>query len=300
LNAERYKEQASIFLDFEGENKAILRYNSEWLSDMKFEDVISLASSFTVQDMMKRDMFRRRIVKEKPIYVHEFMYPLMQGYDSVAMNVDGEIGGNDQTFNMLAGRTLMKKSLGKNKFVISLKLLVDSVGKKMGKTEGNMVTLMDTPEDMYGKIMSWSDDLILPGFELCTHEPISSIEGMKKDMSKGENPKVFKMKLARSITTLLHSEDKAEIAEKAFKDTFSEGGIPEDIESVEVSSGSELAEVLLKKGYIDSKGDFRRLVDQGAITNLVTETKILAYDEKVVGACTLKIGKKRFIRLDVK
>ena len=146
---------------------------------MNFEDVLNLASSFTVQQMVERDMFKRRIDEGRPVYLHEFLYPLLQGYDSVAMDVDGELGGNDQTFNMLAGRTLMKQLKNKEKFVLTLKLLEDSEGKKMGKTEGNMVSLADGPDEMFGKIMSWADTLIVPGFELCTNATRVEIEEAK-------------------------------------------------------------------------------------------------------------------------
>lgn len=297
-NAEHFKEQASRFLDFEGENKAELKYNSEWLGELSFEGVLTLASSFTVQEMLKRDMFRRRLEAEKPIYIHEFLYPLMQGYDSVAMDIDGEVGGNDQTFNMLAGRTLMKKMAGKEKFVITLKLLVDPTGKKMGKTEGNMVTFTDTPEDMYGKIMSWSDELIIPGFELCTREKEEDIENIKNRMEDGDNPKEFKMKLAHAITSLLHSNEAADEAQHAFEETFSEGAIPEDVEVLKKEKGALFADILTDSGYIKSKTQYRRLVDQGAITDLLSDEKITSYEAALGDPVVLKIGKKRFVRIE--
>ena len=145
-NAKLYKTQASKILRFSGKNAAVLKYNSKWLAKLSFEDVVELAAHFTVQQMMARDMFDRRMKENKPISISEFMYPLMQGFDSVAMKTDGEIGGNDQTFNMLAGRTLMKEMHHKEKFVVTMKLLVDATGKKMGKTEGNMITLGDSAD----------------------------------------------------------------------------------------------------------------------------------------------------------
>src|SRR3989338_8564461 len=153
-NLKEYQNQASKFISFSGENPAQFKFNSEWLGEMKFKDVLEITSLVTVEQMMKRDMFARRSQEGKPTYVHELMYPLMQGYDSVAMNVDGEVGGNDQTFNMLVGRDLMKTLKNKEKFVITTKLLVDSSGGKMGKTEGNMVALDQTAEDMFGAVMS--------------------------------------------------------------------------------------------------------------------------------------------------
>ena len=177
-NLKKYKKQSEKFLKFTGANKAQFKFNSKWLSKMKFEDVLKLASNVTVDQMLKRDMFARRNEEGKPIFIHEFMYPLMQGYDSVAMNVDVEVGGNDQTFNMLMGRDLSSVLLKKDKSVIAMKLLEDNTGKKMGKTEGNMVSFEDSYLDVYGKVMSWNDSLILKGFELCTDIPMSQIKDL--------------------------------------------------------------------------------------------------------------------------
>jgi tyrosyl-tRNA synthetase len=201
-NLKLYKKQAGRFIRFSGTNAAHIKFNNDWLGKMKFADVLSLASNMTVDQMLKRDMFARRIEEEKPIYIHEFMYPLMQGYDSVAMNVDGEVGGNDQLFNMLTGRTLLKQLKNKEKFVITTKLLEDNNGKKMGKSEGNMVSLLDSPEQMYGKIMSWTDGLIIPGFELCTDYTMDQISFVKEELKKGINPRDIKMRLAYEIVLM--------------------------------------------------------------------------------------------------
>ncbi|PIP75329.1 tyrosine--tRNA ligase, partial [Candidatus Kuenenbacteria bacterium CG22_combo_CG10-13_8_21_14_all_39_9] len=152
-NCKNYQAQASKILNFSGKNPVQLKYNSEWLSKLTFKDTLELLTNFTVQRILERDLFEQRIKSGNPLYLHEFMYPVMQAYDSVAMNVDGEIGGNDQTFNMLAGRDLMAKMKNKEKFVLTIKLLEDPSGKKMGKTEGNMITLNDSPKNMFGKIM---------------------------------------------------------------------------------------------------------------------------------------------------
>ncbi|MDP2812809.1 MAG: tyrosine--tRNA ligase, partial [bacterium] len=172
-NAKDYKKQAATILDFKGTNKVELKYNSAWHKKTNFSEVMKLSSNFTVQQLLERDMFQERIKAEKPIHLHEFMYPVLQAYDSVAMDVDGEVGGNDQTFNMLSGRTLMKLMTGKEKFVITTKLLVDPSGKKMGKTEGNMLALNDSAKDMFGKVMSWTDGMIVEAYELCTRLPMS-------------------------------------------------------------------------------------------------------------------------------
>lgn len=301
-NCKLYKEQASAFLDFDGENPAEFVFNSQWLDRLTFGDVIDLASHMTVDQMMKRDMFQRRQEEGKPIYIHEFMYPLMQGYDSVAMNVDGEIGGSEQMFNMLAGRTLMKQMIDKEKFVITIKLLEDANGKKMGKTEGNMVALTDSPQDMYGKVMSWTDGMIIPGFELCTNvadDELADIEDKLKDDSV--NPKEYKMRLAREIITLYHGKEEAEKAEQSFEETFSKKeGIPDDAMEGKVAKGSNLVDVLLEAGLVESKSAFRRLVDSGAVTNLTTDEKVTDHDYVINEPADFKVGKHRFIKVSIK
>jgi tyrosyl-tRNA synthetase len=228
-NCKEYQKQASTIISFSGSNKALFKFNSTWLSKMNFADVLSLASNMTVDQMLKRDMFDRRTQEGKPIYIHEFMYPLMQGYDSIAMDVDGEIGGNDQTFNMLTGRDLMKSLKNKEKFVIASKLLTDSSGKKMGKTEGNMVSLDQTPEDIFGRVMSWTDELIIPGFEIITDIPLDEIEGMKQALASGANPRDLKVRLAEEVVALVHGKAIAEKARQSFENTFKKGEVPEDV-----------------------------------------------------------------------
>lgn len=299
-NAEKYKEQAALFLNFEGENPVELKYNSEWLDNLTFKDVIDLASHMTVQEMLKRDMFRKRVESERPIYMHEFLYPLMQGYDAVAMDVDGEIGGNDQVFNMLAGRTLLKQMKDKDKFVIGMTLLVDPTGKKMGKSEGNMVTFEDEPLDMFGKVMSWTDEMIIPGFLLCSDVSIDEIEDIEESLSSGDNPRDIKMRLGREIVSTYHGKERADVAQEEFIKTFKKGGIPDDIETTAVSKGEELSEVLVDQGIITSKSQFRRLVDEGAVTRMDTEEKITEYDYAVTESIIVKVGKRRFLKIDVK
>ena len=294
-NAKLYKKQAGNFLDFDGPNKARLVYNSEWLAKMNFADVLRLASSMTVGQMLERDMFQERIKENKPIFIHEFMYPLMQGYDSVHLDIDGEIGGNDQTFNMLTGRNLMKSLSHREKFVVTIKLLVDSVGKKMGKTEDNMVTLLDSPKEMFGKVMSWTDSMISSGFELCTYLSIAEIEEIRKKIIAGDNPKDAKMRLAREIVSVYYGTKDAAKAENDFIKTFSEGGVPEDIVEINVKTGSELKEVLLMNDFVESRSEFRRLLDEGAIS--LNGEKITDPQFKFTKEGVVKVGKKRFLKV---
>lgn len=296
-NLKLYKKQASKFIRFTGSNAAVVKFNNKWLGKMKFADVLSLASNMTVDQMLKRDMFQKRMAEEKPIYIHEFMYPLMQGYDSVAMDVDGEVGGNDQLFNMLAGRTLLKQLKHKEKFVITTKLLEDNSGAKMGKTTGNMISLLDTPSDMYGKIMSWTDGLIVPGFELCTDYTLTQIKTIADELATGINPRDIKMRLAYEVVKSCTSDKLAQQAEEAFVATFQKREEVIDIKEV-VAQGKTLEEILLQEEIVSSKGELRRLAEAGAISNFDTKI-VLTLDEvkTVVPSAAYKIGKNRFIKI---
>lgn len=292
LNLKNYKKQASKFLKFSGSNSAEIKFNSKWFSKMKFEEVLTLASKITVDQMLKRDMFVKRQEAGKPIFGHEFFYPLMQGYDSVMMNVDVEIGGNDQTFNMLAGRDLVSEMLQKDKSVIAMKILEDNTGKKMGKTEGNMISFLDSSFEMFGKIMSWDDSLIISGFELCTELPLEEIK--KVDLN---NPKEAKLQLACEVVTLYHGEKKALEAKENWENTFSKKEIPENIEEVFSKKGEMLSDFLVSQKILNSKGEWRRLVEGNAIHDLSSGENIIDFSFKIEKDLTLKIGKKRFIKI---
>ena len=299
-NLKLYKKQASVFLSFSGRNKAEIKYNSKWLGKMSFEDVVRLASNMTVDQMLKRDMFRARMDAGKPVYLHEFLYPLMQGYDSVAMDVDAEIGGNDQTFNMLAGRDLMRSLRDKEKFVIATKLLVDPTGKKMGKTEGNMITLADEPADMFGKVMSWSDPLIIPGFELCTRASDAEIAADRALLDGGANPRDSKAKLAHAIVELYRGREAADKAHESFFSAFSKGGMPDDVPMAAVAKGASLADTLVAHQIVSSKTEFRRLLTEGAIKDLASGRQLGPEDQLVSSDLDLKIGKHRFLKIRAK
>ena len=286
-NLKSYTKQAGKILDMK--NVAV-RFNSKWLSKLSFEEGLEIAAEFTLQQMIERDMFEERIKKGQPIHLHEFFYPLMQGYDSVAMNVDMEVGGNDQTFNMLVGRTMMK-SRGKEKYVLTTKLLVDPTGKKMGKSEGNMVTLDDSGNNMFGKVMSWPDSLINPAFEICTRVPIEEI---KKIMESG--PLDAKTRLAYEVVKLYNGEKEAEKAEENFVKTFQKKEIPDEME--EIKGEGLMGELLVQNKVVESMSQWRRLVDERAIKKLSgkEETKITDYKQGA-GPGVYKIGKRKFIKI---
>ncbi len=297
-NMQNYLAQASKIIDTKDLNVFEIRYNDEWLVKMNFEDVLNLASKMTVQQMVERDLFHKRISEGKPVYLHEFMYPLMQGYDSVALDVDGEVGGNDQTFNMLTGRTLMKELKGKEKFVLTTKLLVDPTGKKMGKSEGNMLTLSDTPEDMFGKIMSWNDGMIVSGFELCTNMIQPDIDAIAQKLNDPSyNPKEAKQLLAHTVVSEYFDKATADRALESFNATFQKGEIPEQVP--EITGPISLLEALKQSQLVDSNSEARRLVDSGAVTNMTTDQKVADINTLVDTTTVFRIGKHRFVKIVV-
>jgi tyrosyl-tRNA synthetase len=298
-NCKNYKKQASRILKFTGSNAAEYKFNSAWLAKLKLQEIMELMSKETVQRMLARDLFDRRIKSGKELLMHEFLYPLMQGYDSVALAVDGEVGGNDQTFNMLTGRDLMKKYLNREKFVITTKLLEDAGGKKMGKTEGNMVTLVDTPKEMFGKVMSWTDPMIEPGFEFLTKLSTAEIKDRVTCMQKGSlNPRDAKAELARMVVAFFHSVDDAKKAEEDFVKQFAKKETPDDAMTIAAPRGDVLiADVISDHKLAASKSEARRLIEQGGVK--VNQTKVTDW-KKVVrlqSGDIIQVGKRKFIKI---
>ena len=299
-NAKGYISQASKIVRFDGDNPIKILYNGDWLDILTKVDILNIAQNFSVQQMIERDMFQERIKAGEEINMREFLYPLFQGYDSVAMDVDLELGGSDQTFNMLAGRTLMKKMKGKEKFVMTTPLLSDSKGIKIGKSEGNVIGLTDEPSDLFGKIMSLGDDAVIPMFKLLTDVPLEEINSF----NIMEDAMALKKRIARILVAELNSEKEAQEAQENFQNTFGKGGVPEDVLEVTVAQGYPLVDVLLAQQIVSSKNEFRRLVSEGAITKIdkglsaqagekITDTESKA----LIG--TYKIGKRRFIKINI-
>jgi tyrosyl-tRNA synthetase len=299
-NAQNYQKQAAVYLDFAGANAAQVRYNSEWLDKLTFKDLIEVSSHFTVQQMIQRDMFQKRLEEEKPIHLHEFLYPLAQGYDSVALDVDLEIGGNDQMFNMMAGRDLMKSMGKKEKFVITLKLLADDKGKKMGKSEGNAVFLDTDANNVYGIIMSWPDGIVPVAFELCTNIDNEEVAGIAAEMKNPDvNPRDYKMKLAFELTKIIHGEELANQAQEYFIKTVQKKETPDEIMNYELQITTwKLADLLFEVKLVTTKSDGRRMIEQGA----VKVDGVVAKDinrEVVIGegGVLLQKGKRGFVRV---
>jgi len=294
-NLKNYKKQAGKILKFSGKNPAKLMFNSKWNNKLKPEKLIDLGFNFSVQQMLVRDMFQERLKKDEQILLSEFLYPLFQAYDSVVMDVDLEIGGNDQTFNMLRGRNLMRKLKNKEKFVLTNKLLTDAQGQKMGKTEGNMINLDEKPKEMFGRIMAWPDSLIIPGFELCTD---LSMDEISKIRAQKNNPRDDKARLARQIVSIHHSKSAAIKAEREFNRVFKEKKAPSQLESYKLSARKlSILELLVKTKLALSKSEAKRLISQGAVK---LNNKIIKNWKKKITptkGVILRVGKKKFIKL---
>ncbi len=299
-NAKDYQEQAASILDFEGSNPVIIKYNSQWLGEMNFGAIVDLAANFTVQQMLERDMFQRRMTEGKPISLHEFLYPLMQSYDSVHMGVDLEFGGTDQLFNMLVGRTLMRKLKGKEKHVLAVSLLEGSDGRKMSKSFGNHIPLRTPAKDMYGKLMSIKDELIGRYFWLCTDVSKAKIETMEKEMKAGANPRDFKMALGREIVGMYHGEDAAKAAEAAFIAQFQKGALPDDMPVAELSKKKwNIVDLLVETKLVKSKSDAKRLVKEGAVKLNQEPVKDIEAELVLKDGDVLQKGKREYRKFKV-
>lgn len=296
-NAAKYLEQVSKVLDTD---KVEVRWNADWLNKLNFTDVVKLSSCFTVSQMLERDMFQERIKNEKAIHMQEFLYPLMQGYDSYALKADVELGGTDQTFNMLAGRTIQKAYGQTPQNVISVPLLIGTDGsEKMGKSLGNYIGVKESAKDMYGKVMSIKDELILDYFELATNISLKEIGEIKEKLENGTNPRDLKMHLAKNIVTIYHSEEAAKKAEENFLTVFSKKGIPDNIPDKEFKKDQiPLIELIALCNFSSSNSEARRLIQGGAVK--IDQEKIEDIDfvvEITTQKKLLQVGKRKFIHI---
>ncbi len=297
VNVKSWLEQIKPLMDFEAkDNPPNIVYNNDWLSKLSMEEVVSLASNFTVQQMLERDMFEKRMNENKPIYLHEFLYPLMQGYDSVALDVDVELCGTDQIFNSLAGRTLLKKLKNKEKFVVAVNLMENpETGELMSKSRGTGIFLNFSAEDMYGGIMSQPDEMTKVFLINNTRLSLNEIE---KIISM-DNPRDAKMKTARIITTLFHSEEEALKAEEAFVSKVQKKEAPDDIQEITIGLQEDNLFSILKKSLPNLSGnDIKRLISQKAvrINGEVKddEKEIIHLDEN---GLTLNVGKRTWLKI---
>ena len=299
-NAATYKEQIFKILDPE---KTEIAFNSVWMNEMKSIDMIRLCAKHTVARMLERDDFKKRFNSQKPIAIHEFIYPLIQGYDSVALRADVELGGTDQTFNLLVGRHMQKEYGQRPQTVITMPLLegLDGVNK-MSKSLGNYVGITDEPGSMFGKLMSVSDELMFRYYELLSSMDMDEINALRKDMEQGRiHPREVKVKLAMELVARFHGEDAAVKARDGFDAQFRRGEVPEDIPEFAVPADMDrealfLPRLLKEAGVVQSASEARRLLKQGAVS--VDGEKVSA-EEISVGSngAVIKVGKRRFVRI---
>ncbi len=298
-NAKSYEEQIFKVLDKE---KTEVRFNSEWLAKLNFEEVVKLAATITVARMLEREDFKKRYESHTPISVHEFFYPLMQGYDSVAIKADIELGGTDQRFNLLMGRALQKEFGQESQVVIMMPLLegLDGVNK-MSKSLGNYIGVDEEAGVMYQKAMEIPDELIIKYYNLVTDIHPDVVNKIASDLKEDKvNPRNVKMELAKEIVILYHGEERANFAEERFKSVFQKGQIPVDILTVEVSSENfDLAQIIVDNKLVQSKSEMRRLATQGGVK--VNEEKTTNLQSVIAqGELVVQIGKKKFIKIIVK
>ncbi len=303
-NAQTYVDQAFKVLDPE---KTTLRYNSEWILSLGMEDLLKIASNFTVARILERDDFHNRYTSELPISLHEFLYPIMQAYDSVVIKADVELGGTDQLFNLLAGRELMEKMGMEPQVCLTLPLLEGTDGvKKMSKSYGNYIGLTDAPNDMFGKVMSIPDELMVKYYRLASTVPVDQIDAIEKGLAADEiHPNRCKRDLAQNIVAAYYDEEAAKEAEAAFDRQFKQHEVPEDIPefAADLTPNEEgtvyLAKLIADSGLTKSTGDARRMIDQGGVKINGEAVAAKAYNvapESLSGA-VIQVGKRKFVRL---
>lgn len=293
-NAKTYYDQAALVLD---PARTEVRYNSEWCDKLGSRGMIQLASRYTVARMMERDDFTKRFKGNQPISIHEFLYPLLQGYDSVQLKADVELGGTDQKFNLLVGRELQKEYGQEQQCILTMPLLVGLDGvEKMSKSKGNYIGISETPDSMFGKLMSISDTLMWRYFELLSFRSLEDIAGLQKQIEQGRNPREVKVELAQEIVTRFHSAQAAEQALETFDARFRRGEMPEDMPEVTVAGELALLRVLREAGLVASGSEAQRNVEQGGvrINGERVDDKGLQLEP---GSYVLQVGKRKFARV---
>lgn len=295
-NIKDWKRQVAPLIDFD---KVTIKQNGDWLTKLTLKDIIKIASNISSVQLFKREMFQRRIERGDTVWYHETMYPLLQGYDSVVMDVDLEIGGTDQEFNMIIGRELQQKMNGREKFVLTVPMIMGTDGKQMSKTSGNCVWLDDSADDMFGKLMSTPDDQIVPYMELVTDIPMERVEEVKKALAAGElHPMDAKKELGISVVTQFHGEKSAREAKENFESVFQKGGTPDAAKTYKTASGRlDLVQVLTENNLVKSNSEARRLIEQGGVE--WDREKVTGTTLEVEKSGTLRIGKHRFLRVEV-
>ena len=297
-NAKTYEEQFFKVLDRE---KTEVHYNGKWFKEFEFSEMMNLASKFTVARMLERDDFSKRYKNEKAISIHEFFYPLMQGYDSVVIKADVEIGATEQKFNLLIARKIQEEYGVKPQCILTMPVLPGTDGTiRMSKSAGNYIGIDEPPKEIYGKTMSIPDDLIYSYFELVTDAGLEDLSLIKEQLNSSDtNPMDLKKRLAREIVTLYHGSEAGKSAEVEFSDIFSKGNIPDDIPEVRVNSGVSVVDIMSDNNITTSKSEARRLISQGAVRLNNEKLTDIDYAVNRGKELILKAGKRRFLKIIV-
>lgn len=297
-NAVSYVQQAGKIVRFEGKNPVEVLFNSDWLNKLTLVELLDITSNFTLSQLAERDLFRERKKKHQEVNLREFLYPLLQAYDSVAMKVDLELGGTDQTFNMLMGRQLVRAMQKREKFVMTTPLLTDSLGNKIGKTEGNIIALNDTANDLFAKIMALGDDVIIKGFEYLTDLPMDEVSQISKDLKGGKNPISYKKMLAFEIVKQLNSHDAAHKAQKDFENTVQNKELSSDVRTVKYPDDAlDFYDLLVKVKTAPSRSAAKRLIEQRGVSIDGKNLKGLLF-YKITDGSILKVGKNKPIKIE--
>jgi len=293
-NSKTYQDQVFKILD---KNKTQVVFNSHWMKKLSSADMIKLASQQTVARMLERDDFSKRYKSGQGISIHEFLYPLVQGYDSVALEADVELGGTDQKFNLLMGRELQKNNNQEPQIILTMPILegLDGV-QKMSKSLNNYIAIDDSPDEMFGKIMSISDDLMWRYLELLSFESMETIESWKTEVDQGENPRNIKFRLANEIITRFHSEEDAKVANQNFIDRFAKNQIPDEMDEYEFEAGIKIGNLLKDANLVDSTSEAFRMIKQGAVK--IDGEKVFDKDINLPsGTAVYQVGKRKFARI---
>lgn len=293
-NIATWKKQVTPIIDFD---KVTIKQNGDWITKMTIYDIIDVASNISATQLFKRESFTRRIAAGDTVWYHETMYPLLQGYDSVVMDVDLEIGGTDQEFNMLMGRELQKKINNREKFVLTTPMILGTDGQQMSKSSGNCVWLQDPPAEMFGKLMSIVDQQIIPYLELCTDVPMEEVTELEASLNSGANPRDIKLRMAEEVTAIWHDPAAAKDAREAWQAQFQQGQLPDDIAEKTIATGQrELAEVLVEVELTSSKSEARRLIDQNAVK--INGDRVADQTAQINSGDLIQVGKRKFVKIN--
>jgi tyrosyl-tRNA synthetase len=295
INEKTYLKQIEKIIDL---SRAEVHHNSKWLNKLSFAEIGEQADQFSISDFIARDIIKRRLVAGKRVSLRETLYPLMQGYDSVAIKADVELGGTDQRFNMLSGRVLQQHYKQEPQDIVIMELLPGTDGRKMSKSLGNTINIFDTPNTMYANTMRVHDSLVMKYFEICTRVPHEDVLQLQKEFAA--RPRELKMRLAREIVTLYHSAGAAQKAEDEFVKVFSNKELPTTMPEASVGDTSSLEDVLVKEGVVPSKSEIRRLIEGGGLRDAETGEKIHEVKTPIAKSVILRIGKKKFLKITLK